>query len=110
MKLLNKYITFLLFISFNLITYSQITKDYDLWLQYTKTNIYNDLLKNISLDTNNETEKIIKSELELASLKMYGYKSKFSNTENADLILKKNSELDSSQKNISEKVNKLILL
>lgn len=107
MKLLNKYITFLLFISFNLITYSQITKDYDLWLQYTKTTIYNDLLKNISLDTNNETEKVIKNELELASKKMYGYQPKFSNTENADLILKKNSELDSSQKNISEKVNKL---
>ncbi|MFT3920712.1 alpha-glucuronidase family glycosyl hydrolase [Cloacibacterium sp.] len=107
MKLLNKYITFLLFISFNLITYSQITKDYDLWLQYTKTYIYNDLLKNISLDTNNETEKVIKSELELASLKMYGFKPKFTNTGNADLILKKNSELDSSQKNISEKVNKL---
>ncbi len=107
MKLLNKYITFLLFISFNLITYSQITKDYNLWLQYTKTNIYNDLLKNISLDTNNETEKVIKNELELASKKMYGYQPKFSNTENAHLIIKKNSELDSSQKNISEKVNKL---
>lgn len=107
MKLLNKCTTFLLFISFNLITYSQITKDYDLWLQYNKSNINNDLLKNISLDANNETEKVIKSELELASLKMYGYKPKFSNTGNADLILKKNSELDSSQKNISEKVNKL---
>lgn len=107
MKLHNKYITFLLFISFNLITYSQITKDYDLWLQYTKTNIYNDLLKNISLDTNSETEKVIKNELELASKKMYGYQPKFSNTENAHLIIKKNSELDSSQKNISEKVNKL---
>ena len=86
---------------------AQITKDYDLWLQYQKSSVANDIFKNIALNTKDETNKAIQDELKTASERMFQYSPTFSNSGNATLIIKKFSELEPTQKNIINKVNAL---
>ena len=43
------------------ITTAQITKDYDLWLQYQKSSVANGIFKNIALNAKNETDKAIQN-------------------------------------------------
>ena len=89
------------------ITTAQITKDYDLWLQYQKSSVANDIFKNIALNAKNETDKAIQNELKTASERMFQYSPTFSNSGNATLIIKKTSELEPTQKNIIDKANAL---
>lgn len=89
------------------ITTAQITKDYDLWLQYQKSSVANDIFKNIALNAKNETDKAIQNELKTASERMFQYSPTFSNSGNATLIIKKTSELEPTQKNIINKANTL---
>lgn len=89
------------------ITTAQITKDYDLWLQYQKSSVANDIFKNIALNAINETDKAIQNELKTASERMFQYSPTFSNSGNATLIIKKTSELEPTQKNIIDKANTL---
>ncbi len=89
------------------ITTAQITKDYDLWLQYQKSSVANGIFKNIALNAKNETDKAIQNELKTASERMFQYSPIFSNSENATLIIKKTSELEPTQKNIIDKANAL---
>ena len=86
---------------------AQITKDYDLWLQYQKSSVANDIFKNIALNAKNETDKAIQNELKTASERMFQYSPTFSNSGNATLIIKKTSELEPTQKNIINKANTL---
>lgn len=86
---------------------AQITKDYDLWLQYQKSSVANDIFKSIALNTKDETDKAIQNELKTASERMFQYSPTFSNSGNATLIIKKTSELEPSQKNIIDKANAL---
>lgn len=86
---------------------AQITKDYDLWLQYQKSSVANDIFKNIALNTKDETDKAIQNELKTASERMFQYSPTFSNSGNATLIIKKTSELEPTQKNIINKANAL---
>ena len=86
---------------------AQITKDYDLWLQYQKSSVANDIFKNIALNAKNETDKAIQNELKTASERMFQYSPTFSNSGNATLIIKKTSELEPTQKNIIDKANAL---
>ncbi|WP_188617858.1 alpha-glucuronidase family glycosyl hydrolase [Cloacibacterium rupense] len=86
---------------------AQITKDYDLWLQYQKSSVANDIFKNIALNTKDETNKAIQDELKTASERMFQYSPTFSNSGNATLIIKKFSELEPTQKNIINKANAL---
>lgn len=86
---------------------AQITKDYDLWLQYQKSSVANDIFKNIALNPKNETDKAIQNELKTASERMFQYSPTFSNSGNATLIIKKTSELEPTQKNIINKANTL---
>ena len=87
------------------ITTAQITKDYDLWLQYQKSSVANDIFKNIALNAKNETDKAIQNELKTASERMFQYSPTFSNSENATLIIKKTSELEPTQKKIIDKAH-----
>ena len=89
------------------ITTAQITKDYDLWLQYQKSSVANGIFKNIALNAKNETDKAIQNELKTASERMFQYSPTFSNSENATLIIKKTSELEPTQKKIIDKANAL---
>ena len=86
---------------------AQITKDYDLWLQYQKSSVANGIFKNIALNAKNETDKAIQNELKTASERMFQYSPTFSNSGNATLIIKKTSELEPTQKNIIDKANAL---
>lgn len=88
-------------------TNAQITKDYELWLQYQKSSVANDIFKNIALNAKNETDKAIQNELKTASERMFQYSPTFSNSGNATLIIKKSSELEPTQKNIINKANAL---
>ena len=89
------------------ITTAQITKDYDLWLQYQKSSVANGIFKNIALNAKNETDKAIQNELKTASERMFQYSPTFSNSGNATLIIKKTSELEPTQKNTIDKANAL---
>ena len=89
------------------ITTAQITKDYDLWLQYQKSSVANGIFKNIALNAKNETDKAIQNELKTASERMFQYSPTFSNSENATLIIRKTSELEPTQKKIIDKANAL---
>lgn len=97
----------LLLLCNSFITTAQITKDYDLWLQYQKSSVANGIFKNIALNAKNETDKAIQNELKSASERMFQYSPIFSNSENATLIIKKTSELEPTQKNIIDKANAL---
>ena len=76
----------LLLLCDSFITTAQITKDYDLWLQYQKSSVANDIFKNIALNAKNETDKAIQNELKSASERMFQYSPIFSNSENATLM------------------------
>ena len=97
----------LLLLCNSFITTAQITKDYDLWLQYQKSSVANGIFKNIALNAKNETDKAIQNELKTASERMFQYSPTFSNSENATLIIKKTSELEPTQKKIIDKANAL---
>ena len=97
----------LLLLCNSFITTAQITKDYDLWLQYQKSSVANGIFKNIALNAKNETDKAIQNELKTASERMFQYSPTFSNSGNATLIIKKTSELEPTQKNIINKANTL---
>ena len=97
----------LLLLCNSFITTAQITKDYDLWLQYQKSSVANGIFKNIALNAKNETDKAIQNELKSASERMFQYSPIFSNSENATLIIKKTSELEPTQKKIIDKANAL---
>ena len=97
----------LLLLCNSFIATAQITKDYDLWLQYQKSSVANDIFKNIALNAKNETDKAIQNELKTASERMFQYSPTFSNSGNATLIIKKTSELEPTQKNIINKANTL---
>lgn len=111
MNYLNKKIILsflnLLFLSLNLGLNAQISKDYDLWLQYQKSVVSNDILKRITFNFKNETDEAIKNELKTASERMFRYSPNFSTSTNTTLIIKKSSELEPLQKNIIDKVNAL---
>lgn len=111
MNYLNKKIILsflnLLFLSLNLGLNAQISKDYDLWLQYQKSVVSNDILKRITFNSKNETDEAIKNELKTASERMFRYSPNFSTSTNTTLIIKKSSELEPLQKNIIDKVNAL---
>ena len=97
----------LLLLCNSFIATAQITKDYDLWLQYQKSSVANDIFKNIALNAKNETDKAIQNELKTASERMFQYSPTFSNSGNATLIIKKTSELEPTQKNTIDKANAL---
>ena len=97
----------LLLLCNSFIATAQITKDYDLWLQYQKSSVANDIFKNIALNAKNETDKAIQNELKSASERMFQYSPTFSNSGNATLIIKKTSELEPTQKNTIDKANAL---
>lgn len=97
----------LLLLCNSFITTAQITKDYELWLQYQKSSVANGIFKNIALNAKNETDKAIQNELKTASERMFQYSPTFSNSENATLIIKKTSELEPTQKKIIDKANAL---
>ena len=97
----------LLLLCNSFITTAQITKDYDLWLQYQKSSVANGIFKNIALNAKNETDKAIQNELKTASERMFQYSPTFSNSENATLIIRKTSELEPTQKKIIDKANAL---
>ena len=97
----------LLLLCNSFITTAQITKDYDLWLQYQKSSVANGIFKNIALNAKNETDKAIQNELKTASERMFQYSPTFSNSGNATLIIKKTSELEPTQKNTIDKANAL---
>ena len=97
----------LLLLCNSFITTAQITKDYDLWLQYQKSSVANGIFKNIVLNAKNETDIAIQNELKTASERMFQYSPTFSNSENATLIIKKTSELEPTQKKIIDKANAL---
>ena len=97
----------LLLLCNSFITTAQITKDYDLWLQYQKSSVANGIFKNIALNAKNETDIAIQNELKTASERMFQYSPTFSNSENATLIIKKTSELEPTQKKIIDKANAL---
>ena len=97
----------LLLLCNSFITTAQITKDYDLWLQYQKSSVANGIFKNIALNAKNETDIAIQNELKTASERMFQYSPTFSNSENATLIIRKTSELEPTQKKIIDKANAL---
>ena len=97
----------LLLLCNSFIATAQITKDYDLWLQYQKSSVANGIFKNIALNAKNETDKAIQNELKTASERMFQYSPTFSNSGNATLIIKKTSELEPTQKKIIDKANAL---
>lgn len=112
MNPLNKKLTLSIFTLFLICmshhSIGQIRKDYDMWLQYEKSSVGNDIFKNISFRATNDTDFAIQKEIKTASERMYSYSPTYTtNSGNSTLILQKVTEITTPSKSHIQKVSGL---